>query len=167
MVTGMKVSKVLQEAGTALWVGGQFFGVIALPEAARAMPRRKDRQRVVRRGWDAWTPVSFAAIGAVAIGSLIEATTAPRGWERRAAAFRFAAATTGLLSTGLGAALGRAMRTHDWTSTTPVVRNDTGLPVVYVQPRETLRKGMVSVNILHGIAATGLVLGSAGASVPR
>ena len=64
-------------------------------------------------------------------------------------------------------ALGRAMRTHDWTSTTPVVRNDTGLPVVYVQPRETLRKGMVSVTILHGLAAPGLVLGSAGASVPR
>lgn len=131
------------------------------------MPRRKDRQRVIRAGWDAWTPVSFAAIGAVAVGSLIEAATAPRGSERRAAAFRFAAATTGLVSTGLATALARAMRTHDWTSTTPIVRNDTGLPVVYVQPRETLRKGMVSVNVLHAISATGLVLGSAGMTAPR
>src|SRR5256885_16165775 len=54
--SSMKVYSLLRAAGTAIWIGGQLFAVVALPSAAEALPRRKDRRRVVEAGWDAWTP---------------------------------------------------------------------------------------------------------------
>lgn len=152
----MNLSRTLQEVGSALWIGGQFYGIVTLPAAASAVGRRKDRQRVLSAGWDAWTPWSFAALGATAVGAFLEMRTAPLVCDRRRASLRLAAAATGLVSTGLATALGKAIKRAE-EGDYPIVRSEAGLPVVYVRPRETLRKGMIPVNLLHAISAAGLI----------
>ena len=58
----------LHDVGLAAWFGGTLANAIALNSAAAEPHKGRDRGAVVNAGWDRWTPVNAAAIGAHLIG---------------------------------------------------------------------------------------------------
>jgi len=58
----------LHDVGLAAWFGGTLANAVAL-NAASAQPRSaRDTAHVANTGWDRWTPVNAAAIGAHLVG---------------------------------------------------------------------------------------------------
>lgn len=54
----------LHDVGLAAWFGGTLANAVALNAAAAAPRSDHDKGQVAKMGWDRWTPVSAAAIGA-------------------------------------------------------------------------------------------------------
>ncbi|MGK5115209.1 MULTISPECIES: hypothetical protein [unclassified Geodermatophilus] len=63
------LSRSLHDLGLAAWFGGTLANAVALNPAAGAAGGR-DTGRVANAGWDRWTPVNAAAIGAHLVGSV-------------------------------------------------------------------------------------------------
>lgn len=59
----------LHDVGLAAWFGGSLMGAVGLNAAAGVADDPKQRGRVANAGWDAWTPVNAAAIGAHLAGA--------------------------------------------------------------------------------------------------
>jgi len=64
------VSRSLHDLGLAAWFGGTLANAVALNPAASAAHGDSDTGAVANVGWDRWTPVNAAAIGAHVIGSV-------------------------------------------------------------------------------------------------
>jgi hypothetical protein len=64
------VSRSLHDVGLAAWFGGTLANAVALNPAAGAAQGARDTGRVANAGWDRWTPVNAAAIGAHLVGSV-------------------------------------------------------------------------------------------------
>ncbi|VXB32461.1 hypothetical protein [Aeromicrobium sp. 9AM] len=64
------VSRSLHDLGLAAWFGGTLANAVSLNPAAGAAQGATDTGAVVNVGWDRWTPVNAAAIGAHIAGSL-------------------------------------------------------------------------------------------------
>jgi hypothetical protein len=64
------VSRSLHDLGLAAWFGGTLANAVALNPAASAAGDASDTGAVANVGWDRWTPVNAAAIGAHVVGSL-------------------------------------------------------------------------------------------------
>src|SRR5690242_7080381 len=64
------VSRSLHDLGLAAWFGGTLANAVALNPAASAAKDASDTGAVANVGWDRWTPVNAAAIGAHVVGSL-------------------------------------------------------------------------------------------------
>ena len=64
------VSRVLHDLGLAAWFGGTLANAVALNRAAGTTSDPASAGRVTNTGWDAWTPVNAAAIGAHLTGSV-------------------------------------------------------------------------------------------------
>ena len=64
------VSRVLHDVGLAAWFGGTLANAVALNRAAGSTADPASAGRVTNAGWDAWTPVNAAAIGAHLTGSI-------------------------------------------------------------------------------------------------
>jgi hypothetical protein len=64
------VSRSLHDVGLAAWFGGTLANAVALNAAAGATGRYSDAGAVANAGWDRWTPVNAAAIGAHLVGSV-------------------------------------------------------------------------------------------------
>jgi hypothetical protein len=60
----------LHDLGLAAWFGGSLMGAVGLNAAAGVVDDPKQRGRVANAGWDAWTPVNAAAIGAHLVGAV-------------------------------------------------------------------------------------------------
>ncbi len=92
----------LHDLGLAAWFGGSLMGAVGLNAAAGVVDDPKQRGRVANAGWDAWTPVNAAAIGAHLVGAVIltganrRRLTAQRGVATTSAAK--AAATVGAMA---------------------------------------------------------------------
>ncbi len=65
-------SRVLHDVGLAAWFGGTLANAVALNRAAGETSNYSSAGRVTNVGWDAWTPVNAAAIGAHLIGSVAQ-----------------------------------------------------------------------------------------------
>ena len=63
-------SRVAHDVGLAAWFGGTLANAVALNRAAGETSNASSAGRVANAGWDAWTPVNAAAIGAHIIGSI-------------------------------------------------------------------------------------------------
>ncbi|MBA2388838.1 MAG: hypothetical protein H0V67_01170 [Geodermatophilaceae bacterium] len=63
------VLRTMHDVGLAAWFGGSLMGAIGLNAAAGAVDDPKQRGRVANAGWDRWTPVNAAAIGAHLLGA--------------------------------------------------------------------------------------------------
>jgi hypothetical protein len=61
---------MLHDLGGAAWFGGTLANAVSLNRAASRATRSTDVGAVANAGWDAWTPVNAAAIGAHLIGSV-------------------------------------------------------------------------------------------------
>jgi hypothetical protein len=62
-------SRSLHDVGLAAWFGGTLANAVALNSAAGEVSG-KDAGAVANAGWDRWTPVNAAAIGAHLVGSV-------------------------------------------------------------------------------------------------
>jgi len=64
------VSRALHDVGLSAWFGGTLANAVALNRAASAASDARSTGAVSNAGWDAWTPVNAAAIGAHLVGSV-------------------------------------------------------------------------------------------------
>jgi hypothetical protein len=64
------VSRSLHDVGLAAWFGGTLANAVGLNAAAGHTARPSDAGAVANAGWDKWTPVNAAAIGAHLLGSV-------------------------------------------------------------------------------------------------
>ena len=64
------ISHALHDLGLAAWFGGTLANAVALNPAAAEGGSSTDRGAVANAGWDRWTPVNAAAIGAHVVGSV-------------------------------------------------------------------------------------------------
>jgi len=64
------VSRSLHDVGLAAWFGGTLANAVALNPAAAEAPGSAGTGAVANAGWDRWTPVNAAAIGAHLAGSI-------------------------------------------------------------------------------------------------
>jgi hypothetical protein len=64
MAADNTVSRSLHDAGLAAWFGGSLMGAVGLNGAAAQVEEPKQRLRVANSGWNRWTPVNLAGIGA-------------------------------------------------------------------------------------------------------
>jgi hypothetical protein len=96
------LSRSLHDVGLAAWFGGTLANAVALNPAAAETADPESTGRVANTGWNKWTPVNAAAIGAHLAGSIGELV----GNRSRLAAQR-GVGTMSLAKTGLTvAALG-------------------------------------------------------------
>lgn len=64
------LSRSLHDVGLAAWFGGTLANAVALNPASAEATGAQDSGRVSNVGWDRWTPVNAAAIGAHLAGSV-------------------------------------------------------------------------------------------------
>jgi hypothetical protein len=64
------LSRSLHDVGLAAWFGGTLANAVALNPAAAQADSSSGTGAVANTGWDRWTPVNAAAIGAHVIGSI-------------------------------------------------------------------------------------------------
>ncbi|RJK92785.1 hypothetical protein [Vallicoccus soli] len=64
------LSRSLHDVGLAAWFGGTLANAVALNPASATASADHESGRVANTGWDRWTPVNAAAIGAHLVGSL-------------------------------------------------------------------------------------------------
>ncbi len=65
------LARSLSEVGLAAWFGGSLMGAIGVNGAAAEVDQKEQRARVANAGWNRWTPVNLAAIGAHLAGSVL------------------------------------------------------------------------------------------------
>jgi hypothetical protein len=78
------VTRSLHDVGLAAWFGGTLANAVALNTAAAQATTPQDVGAVANAGWDRWTPVNAAAIGAHLVGSVgqLRGNTARVGAQR-------------------------------------------------------------------------------------
>jgi hypothetical protein len=64
------LSRSLHDLGLAAWFGGTLANAVALNPASAEASTPHDTGAVANVGWDRWTPVNAAAIGAHLVGSV-------------------------------------------------------------------------------------------------
>jgi hypothetical protein len=64
------ISRSLHDVGLSAWFGGTLANAVSLNTAAAEGGSSTDRGAVANAGWDRWTPVNAAAIGAHLAGSV-------------------------------------------------------------------------------------------------
>jgi hypothetical protein len=90
------VSRSLHDVGLAAWFGGTLANAVALNPASAEADTADGTGRVANTGWNKWTPINAAAIGAHLVGSVGELV----GNRSRLVAQR-GVGTTALAKTGL------------------------------------------------------------------
>lgn len=63
------VLRSMHDLGLATWFGGSLMGAVGLNAAAGVVSDPHERSHVANAGWDRWTPVNLAAIGAHVVGA--------------------------------------------------------------------------------------------------
>ena len=109
-MTRNTVSRSLHDVGLAAWFGGTLANSVALNPASAEAATSESTGAVANAGWDRWTPVNAAAIGAHVVGSL-----GRLAGQRGVASM--ALAKTGLTAAALGVTgysrlLGRTVSAH-------------------------------------------------------
>ena len=64
------LSRSLHDVGLAAWFGGTLANAVALNPASAEADSSRGTGRVANSGWNRWTPVNAAAIGAHLVGSI-------------------------------------------------------------------------------------------------
>src|SRR5688572_28997345 len=66
----LTLSRTLHDVGLSAWFGGTLANAVALNAAAADAGSDSATGRVANTGWDRWTPVNAAAIGAHLVGAV-------------------------------------------------------------------------------------------------
>lgn len=97
------VSRSLHDIGLSAWFGGTLANAVALNPAASAAGNAADAGAVVNAGWDRWTPINAAAIGAHVIGSIGQLQGNSERLGKQQGVASMALVKTGLTAAALGA----------------------------------------------------------------
>ena len=65
------VAHFMHDAGLAAWFGGSLMGAIGVNGAAAKVDDPRQRNVVANAGWNRWTPINAAAIGAHVVGGAL------------------------------------------------------------------------------------------------
>jgi hypothetical protein len=99
----LTLSRTLHDVGLSAWFGGTLANAVALNAAAAEAGSDKDTGRVANAGWDRWTPVNAAAIGAHLVGSVGQLLGDKERVARQQGVASMAALKTLLTAAALGA----------------------------------------------------------------
>jgi len=108
----------LHDVGLAAWFGGTLANAVTLNRAASSAGSDRNVGAVANEGWDRWTPVNAAAIGAHLIGSAGLVKHETGRMKAQSGVPSMAAVKTGLTVLALGVtaysrALGAKVSAHD------------------------------------------------------
>ena len=96
------LSRSLHDVGLAAWFGGTLANAVALNAAAAEAETSTGTGAVANVGWDRWTPVNAAAIGAHVAGSLGQILGNKGRLQAQEGVASMALAKTALTATALG-----------------------------------------------------------------
>ena len=96
------LSRSLHDVGLAAWFGGTLANAVALNPAAGEAEGDRSTGAVANTGWDRWTPVNAAAIGAHVIGSVGQLVGNKGRVTGQSGVARMALLKTGLTAAALG-----------------------------------------------------------------
>jgi hypothetical protein len=96
------VSRSLHDVGLAAWFGGTLANAVALNAAAAEAGSDAKTGAVANAGWDRWTPVNAAAIGAHLVGSIGQLAGNSRRVAEQKGAGGLSLAKTALTAAALG-----------------------------------------------------------------
>jgi hypothetical protein len=96
------ISRSMHDIGLAAWFGGTLANAVALNPASSAAHDASDTGAVANTGWDRWTPVNAAAIGAHIVGSLGQIKGNKGRIKGQQGVATMALAKTGLTAAALG-----------------------------------------------------------------
>jgi len=97
------LSRSLHDVGLAAWFGGTLANAVALNPAAAEADTARGTGRVANTGWNRWTPVNAAAIGAHLVGSVGELVGNKGRIAHQEGVATMSLAKTGLTVAALGA----------------------------------------------------------------
>jgi hypothetical protein len=97
------LSRSLHDVGLAAWFGGTLANAVALNPAAAEADSARGTGRVANVGWNRWTPVNAAAIGAHLVGSVGELIGNKGRLTAQEGVASMSLAKTGLTVAALGA----------------------------------------------------------------
>jgi hypothetical protein len=111
------VSRSLHDLGLSAWFGGTLANAVALNPAAAAAGGASNAGAVANTGWDRWTPVNAAAIGAHLLGSVGQLRGNSERIKAQEGVGSMVSAKTGLTVAALGLTaysrvLGRTVSEH-------------------------------------------------------
>jgi hypothetical protein len=97
------LSRSLHDVGLSAWFGGTLANAVALNAAAAEAGSNARTGAVTNAGWDRWTPVNAAAIGAHLVGSVGQFSANRRRVARQQGVAGMSALKTLLTAAALGA----------------------------------------------------------------
>ncbi|WP_249522493.1 hypothetical protein [Modestobacter marinus] len=96
------LSRSLHDAGLAAWFGGTLANAVALNPASAEAGSARATGAVANAGWNRWTPVNAAAIGAHLIGSIGQLQANKQRVGQQQGVKAMSAAKTALTAAALG-----------------------------------------------------------------
>ncbi|WP_148615559.1 hypothetical protein [Nocardioides rubriscoriae] len=111
------LSRSLHDLGLSAWFGGTLANAVALNPAAGEAHRAGDSGAVATKGWDRWTPINAAAIGAHLVGSVGQLAGNKTRLSSQDGVASMAVVKTGLTAAALGVtaysrSLGKVVSAH-------------------------------------------------------
>ncbi len=112
--TDNTLARSLHDIGLAAWFGGSLMGAVGLNGGAATASDPSQRAKIASAGWNRWTPVNAAAIGAHLAGAVV-ITAANKGrltgqkGVASASLLKTAATVGALAATAYGRSLGKTI----------------------------------------------------------
>ena len=127
------ISRAMHDVGLAAWFGGTLANAVALNAAAAEASDSSSTGRVANAGWDRWTPVNAAAIGAHLLGSLGQLGGNNARLTAQEGVAGMAVAKTAITAAALGVtaysrALGKKVSQHHSVPAASATEPTTGTP---------------------------------------
>ena len=97
------ISRALHDVGLSAWFGGTLANAVALNPASSEAATASTSGAVANAGWDRWTPVNAAAIGAHLIGSVGQLAGNTERMKAQKGVGTMAAVKTAVTAAALGA----------------------------------------------------------------
>lgn len=149
------LSRSLHDVGLAAWFGGTLANSVALNPAAAEAGTSTDRGAVANVGWDRWTPVNAAAIGAHLIGSVGQLAGNKGRVKGQQGVGSMAVAKTALTAAALGVTaysrvLGRRVSSETRMPAESGTQPDSGTPPTVAAAQKQLRLLQWAVPALTG-----------------
>ncbi|MCL3818925.1 hypothetical protein [Aeromicrobium wangtongii] len=149
------ISRSLHDLGLSAWFGGTLANAVALNPAAAKASGASDVGAVANAGWDRWTPVNAAAIGAHLIGSLGQIGGNKARIKDQQGVASMALAKTGLTAAALGVTaysrvLGKKVSAHQNVPASSGTKPAMGTPPEVAAAQRQLRMLQWAVPALTG-----------------
>ncbi|WP_295657268.1 hypothetical protein [uncultured Nocardioides sp.] len=149
------LSRSLHDVGLAAWFGGTLANAVALNPAAAEASTSTDRGAVANVGWDRWTPVNAAAIGAHVLGSVGQLIGNKGRLQGQQGVASMSVAKTALTAAALGVTaysrvLGKRVSQETRMPAESGTQPDTGTPPSVASAQKQLRMLQWAIPALTG-----------------